>query len=225
MWLERDYVRHFYQLAQKEKRAAKGFLMTLYRKRLTSSFYAIKESLQRRLDSLMAGAGSSLTHDDLSDIDDAEDPVIEGLESYVEAVDPQEIQYLEDLLHQFQTTGEDTKLSHFINLLRRELIERESVMAFTQYTDTMDYLRSSLQQIYGSQVACYSGRGGELYQDGGWCIVPKDEVKRRFREGYIKILLCTESAKCWSESGQTHLVNKRQIFQLIAKNVKNNQAY
>ena len=34
------YVRHFYRLAQKENRKALGFLMTLYRKRLTSSFYA-----------------------------------------------------------------------------------------------------------------------------------------------------------------------------------------
>ncbi len=189
-----DYVRHFYRLAQKENRKALGFLMTLYRKRLTSSFYAIKESLQRRLDSLIAGMGSSITQDDLSDIDDAEDPIIEGLESYLEPVDPKEIQYLENLLHQFETTGEDTKLSHFITILRRELIERESAIAFTQYTDTMDYLRDALRQMYGSQVACYSGRGGELYQDGSWCCIPKEDIKRRFRDGEIKILLCTESA-------------------------------
>ena len=61
-----DYVRHFYKLAQKEKRQALGFLMTLYRKRLTSSFFAIRESLQRRLD------GISITADDLGDLDDAD---------------------------------------------------------------------------------------------------------------------------------------------------------
>ena len=189
-----DYVRHFYKLAQKENRKALGFLMTLYRKRLTSSFYAIKESLQRRLDSLLTGMGSSVTADDLSDIDDADDPILEGLESYLAPVDPQEIQYLENLLHQFETTGEDTKLSHFITTLRRELIERESAIAFTQYTDTMDYLRDALRQMYGSQIACYSGRGGELYEDGNWRCVPKEDIKRRFRDGEIKILLCTESA-------------------------------
>jgi superfamily II DNA or RNA helicase len=200
-----DYVRHFYRLAQKQNRKALGFLMTLYRKRLTSSFYAIKASLQRRLDSLITGMGSSLTQDDFSDIDDADDAVIEGLESYMEPVDPQEIQYLEDLLRQFETTGEDTKLSHFITILRRELSQRESAIAFTQYTDTMDYLRDSLLKLYGSQVACYSGRGGELVANSSqstvnsqqltnWCLVPKEEIKRRFREGEIKILLCTESA-------------------------------
>jgi ERCC4-related helicase len=73
----------------------------------------------------------------------------------------------------------------------------------------MDYLRENLQQLYGSQVACYSGRGGELCQAGRtshgaeatsaplsseWQTVPKEQIKRQFREGDIKILLCTESA-------------------------------
>ncbi len=58
----------------------------------------------------------------------------------------------------------------------------------------MDYLRENLQQLFGSQVACYSGRGGELYQDGEWQKLPKEEIKKQFKEGSIKILLCTESA-------------------------------
>lgn len=189
-----NYARHFYRLAQKQNRKALGFLMTLYRKRLTSSFYAIRESLQRRLETLLTQQGSSITSDDLADLAEADDAVIEGLESYLEVVDPEEIQYLEDLLLQFENTGEDTKLSHFITTLRQELTERESVIVFTQYTDTMDYLRSTLQQLYGSFVACYSGRGGELYRDGEWCIVPKENIKTQFREGVIKVLLCTESA-------------------------------
>lgn len=58
----------------------------------------------------------------------------------------------------------------------------------------MDYLRDALTQLYGSQVACYSGRGGELYAQGQWRTVKKEEIKRLFREGQIKILLCTKSA-------------------------------
>ena len=185
-----DYVRHFYKLAQKENRKALGFLMTLYRKRLTSSFYAIRESLQRRLEGI-----NNITQDDLSDLDDADDAVITGLEGYLaEPVDPKEIEYLEDLLRQFENTGEDSKLSHFLTILRRELSQRDSAIVFTQYTDTMDYLRQNLQQLYGSQVACYSGRGGELYQGGKWQTVPKEQIKKQFREGTIKLLLCTESA-------------------------------
>ncbi len=127
-------------------------------------------------------------------MDNEDDAVIAGLESFFEPVDPQEIQYLEELLRQFENTGEDTKLSRFIQILRQELTDRESAIVFTQYTDTMDYLRDTLKELYGSQVACYSGRGGELYQNGEWCLVPKEEIKRRFRQDEIKILLCTESA-------------------------------
>ncbi len=185
-----NYVRHFYNLAQKENRKALGFLMTLYRKRLTSSFYAIQQSLQRRLEGIQ-----ELPQDDLSDLDDADDAVITGLESYLrEPVDPKEIEHLEDLLRQFENTGEDSKLSHFLTILGKEIGQRESAIVFTQYTDTMDYLRENLLQLYGSLVACYSGRGGELYQEGEWKKLPKEEIKQQFRDGKIKILLCTESA-------------------------------
>ncbi len=199
-----NYVRHFYRLAQKDQRTCRGFLMTLYRKRLTSSFYAIKASLQRGLDCLLTKQGSFITEDDYADIDEANDAVISGMESFFEEVDPQEIQYLEDLLQQFENTGEDSKLSHFIQILRQELSQRESAIVFTQYTDTMDYLRDALKELYGSQVACYSGRGGELLKvntqhstensQPTWCVVPKEEIKHKFRQDEIKILLCTESA-------------------------------
>ena len=190
-----NYVRHFYRLAQKENRKALGFLMTLYRKRLTSSFYAIQQSLQRRLDALVGKSGSGLTADDLTELEDADDAVIEGLESFMEEpIHPEELEKLESLLRQFDNTGEDSKLAHFITILRQELATRESVIAFTQYTDTMDFLRETVRQTYGAQVSCYSGRGGEMWREGKWTIVPKEEIKRRFRDGEIKILLCTESA-------------------------------
>jgi ERCC4-related helicase len=98
------------------------------------------------------------------------------------------------LLRQFANTGENSKLAYFLDILRQELELRDSAIVFTQYTDTMDYLRDTLAQLYGSQVACYSGRGGERYRSGGWQIVSKEQIKRSFREGTIKILLCTESA-------------------------------
>jgi SNF2 family DNA or RNA helicase len=186
-----DYVRHFYRLAQKENRKALGFLMTLYRKRLTSSFYAIQQSLQRRL----AGISITLDPEDYSDLDDADEVVITGLESYLqEPVSPKEIEYLEDLLRQFENTGEDSKLSHFIAILHQELNQRASVIVFTQYTDTMDYIRDALSHLYNSQVACYSGRGGEIYQDQKWERLSKDKIITQFQNGTIKILLCTESA-------------------------------
>ena len=68
------------------------------------------------------------------------------------------------------------------------------VMVFTQYTDTMDFLREALA-AGGAKLMCYSGRGGEApTADGGWRKIDRDEVKRRFREGDADILLCTDAA-------------------------------
>ncbi len=74
-------------------------------------------------------------------------------------------------------------------------MRRDSVSVFTQYTDTMDYLREKLRHVYGGQVACYSGRGGELWNGTAWVGTSKENIKTAFRESReIKILLCTESA-------------------------------
>jgi hypothetical protein len=194
-----DYVRNFYRLAQKENRKALGFLMTLYRKRLTSSFYAIRASLARRLEALEKHQGNGLTDDDYLELEDQDDTILDGLESFFEPVHPQEIEKLEALLRRFEHTGEDTKFCHLLAILRQELSQRESAIIFTQYTDTLDFIRGELQQIYGTQVACYSGRGGEKLtpnnsNQNDWFTVPKEQIKREFREGKIKILLCTESA-------------------------------
>jgi ERCC4-related helicase len=68
-------------------------------------------------------------------------------------------------------------------------------MVFTQYTDTMDFLRDYLAEQLGYDVLCFSGRGGELRnQDGSWRIVSRDEVKRLFREREGEVLLCTDAA-------------------------------
>ena len=70
------------------------------------------------------------------------------------------------------------------------------VMVFTQYTDTMDFLREALGTDRGGpKLMCYSGRGGEApTADGGWRVIERDEVKRRFRAGDAEVLLCTDAA-------------------------------
>lgn len=44
------------------------------------------------------------------------------------------------------------------------------VMVFTQYTDTMDFLRERLLADGGRRLMCYSGRGGEVPggESGDW---------------------------------------------------------
>jgi hypothetical protein len=68
-------------------------------------------------------------------------------------------------------------------------------MVFTQFTDTMDFLRSELGRDPKLRIMCFSGRGGEVTSpDGTWRTISRDDVKRRFREGRGDMLLCTDAA-------------------------------
>jgi hypothetical protein len=106
-----------------------------------------------------------------------------------------EIDYLEDFLAQLKALGSDSKFERLADDLAAVLQKRDSALVFTQYTDTMDFLRDRLRVVYGGQVACNSGRGGERWQNGKWVTVSKESVKAAFRSSReVKVLLCTESA-------------------------------
>jgi len=170
-------------------------VMTVYRRRLTSSFYAVRCSLERRLAFLRGQAGLGLDDDDLEQDAlalDLDEEAVEGRASnYVD-----EIAYVEDFLHQLRAlAGHDSKVVQLMRDLASVFRERDTVLVFTQYTDTMDFLREQLRQHYGGQVACYSGRGGEWWDGNTWVPITKEELKNAFREGErVKILLATEAA-------------------------------
>ena len=68
-------------------------------------------------------------------------------------------------------------------------------MVFTQYTDTMDFLRGELLKAGNRRLMCFSGRGGEIPSaDGSWRRIGRDDAKRRFRKGEADVLLCTDAA-------------------------------
>ena len=68
-------------------------------------------------------------------------------------------------------------------------------MVFTQYTDTMDFLRGEILKSTDQRLMCFSGRGGEIRTtDGSWRRISRDDAKRRFRDGEADILLCTDAA-------------------------------
>jgi superfamily II DNA or RNA helicase len=191
-----EYIRNHYQKYEAERKGL-GFIMTVYRRRLTSSFYAIQRSLERRLE-FLKGMDTALTDDDDTDQDDLETDVTETFAfaaPETRKLFQGEIQYVEDFLAGLRAIGTDSKFERLTRHLSEFLKKRDSVIVFTQYTDTMDYLRDKLRQVYGAQVACYSGRGGEQWNGNAWVGTSKECIKTAFREHTeVKILLCTESA-------------------------------
>jgi len=194
-----EYITYFYQKYENERRGL-GFVMTVYRRRLTSSFYAVRCSLERRL----AYLKGLLEPDRLYDDDDAEQEELEQdiSEDLIDGADGSdrmrfagEVAYVQDFIGSLKLlSAADSKLERLKEQLGQVFKVRSSVLVFTQYTDTMDYLRDQLVEVYGGQVACYSGRGGEVWNGIAWVNTTKEDVKTRFRNGDIRILLGTESA-------------------------------
>jgi SNF2 family DNA or RNA helicase len=229
-----DYTRKFYKLAQQSSEAetrAIGFVMTTYRQRLTSSVYAISQSLQNRLETLRRqrtvlegkqraadreyGESERVFLETLSEYDLEDFDALDEVDGDFEDADlaevipnvtdegigllEEEIEELESFVNDLTRIESDPKIGQLINDL--DELDREGhnrVIIFTQYTDTMDFIRDRLVSIHGSTVATYSGRGGELYDraDESWTTVGKERVKREFAadEGQVDILVCTDSA-------------------------------
>ncbi|UHQ98905.1 SNF2-related protein (plasmid) [Natrinema zhouii] len=229
-----EFTRKFYKLAQQSNEAesrAIGFVMTTYRQRLTSSVYAISQSLQTRLRKLRSQRAvlkgkqraanrkysdseqvvlETLSEYDLEDVDaldelgdDLEDTdlaeIIPNVTDEGVHLLEEEIEELESFVGELERIDQDPKIGQLIDDLNE--LDREGhnrAIVFTQYTDTMDFIRKSLVSIHGETVATYSGRGGEIYDSEAeeWMVVGKERVKREFAtdEGQVDILVCTDSA-------------------------------
>lgn len=189
-----EYISDFYRKYEQERKGL-GFVMTVYRRRLTSSFYAVRRSLERRLAFLEGRAEQAFDDDDLEQAD-LEQDVTEILDDDQRSLYQEEIDYVESFISDLQHLSmHDSKTEQLIQDLNTIFRQRETAIVFTQYTDTMDYLRDKLLQVYGSQVACYSGRGGEIWNGIAWVGVTKEDIKETFRVGEdVKILVCTEAA-------------------------------
>lgn len=192
-----DYIRRHYNAYKSDQSSqALGFIMTIYRRRLTSSFEAIKKSLYRRLDVLEQGKslGDLLSDDDNIDIEDSLfDPETFDMSADRLKDEIHELRLFIDELNKI--TGEDTKAARLVKDVNAALLKYSSVVVFTQYTDTMDYVRERLIAAGFPTIGCYSGRGGEVYShiDQTWTTVTKAEIKTKFRNGELDVLIGTDS--------------------------------
>lgn len=100
------------------------------------------------------------------------------------------------LLEDTQKLPVDTKVQSLITVIDKLQHDGyRQVIVFTQYTDSLDFLRQQLvrHRTPGS-ILCFSGRGGERWGNQSWEIISREKTKQLFREGEAEILLCTDAA-------------------------------
>jgi len=193
-----DYISTTYNRASAQQRSAVGFVMTVYRKRMSSSFYALRETLADRLVKM---EGQTTTKDDEDADEDGtftDEPMDaeEAADLKVQALRVEEASEIRRLLGLVQALPTDTKADHLAKHLQALRAKGYGqVMVFTQFTDTLDFLREQIVRTAGLRVLCFTGRGGEQRTtDGTWRRISRDEVKRIFRDGGADVLLCNEAA-------------------------------
>lgn len=191
---------------------AVGFLMALYQRRLTSSTYSLRHSLENRARRLEDGIKKAnelikLAPPDLPDpeeLDEMEEDDRERLEEILEAISiagnadqlREEINELKELAAQAKKVEDsdiEAKLSKLKSLLDEEgffALPDQRLLIFTEFKDTLDYLVNRLKS-WGFKVGFIHGGmkpgsrddpGSRLYSE------------QQFREGTIQILVATEAA-------------------------------
>ena len=182
----------------------KGFVLTIYRRRASSSPLAFVRSLSKRREQLERVVRNQATDQfldddnatpvDLDDLDDSIGFIPASLPSSAGGA-ADEIREIDALLEGVTALNNtDTKRDVFVRELRKVTDEGRAVLVFTAYTDTMEYLRDLLMPLYGDQLACYSGAGGQLLEYSTWTSVSKTAITDALRDGSVRVLLCTDAA-------------------------------
>jgi superfamily II DNA or RNA helicase len=200
------YIEKRFAELEKEK-PGKGFVMTIYRRRASSSPYALERSLKRRQDGLRRVAdhkaydqeleiGEGLDPRDLDDIGGFEGIVRVSAalpsDPKVALAELNEVDRVLANLHELR--GKDSKRDRFFDVLRRITDDGRPVLVFTEYTDTLEYVRDNLVSHYGKGLGCYSGDGGQLWDGDKWYPVTKDTITLALRNGELRALVCTDAA-------------------------------
>lgn len=193
-----NYISEYYKKYEDVRRGL-GFIMTVYRRRLTSSLYALQRSLKRRRQFLLdqwqdADHPAGLDDEDIEEADLSED-ASENL-GQRPIFWEEEVEEVDQLLEQLARLPGENKFVKVNADLEEALKQWDQVLVFTQYTDTLDFLRQQLIPAFGSRLGCYSGRGGEVWDaaTNSWAGISKELIQQKFTEGQVKVLLCTDAA-------------------------------
>jgi Helicase conserved C-terminal domain len=184
-----------------EQQPGKGFVMTIYRRRAASSPVALRKSMERRAVGLKAVIAQRAYDDTLLDVEDAQEledllsiKLTSALPSSPEEA-ANELYQVERLLEQIDGLGGlDTKRDRLVSWVKRLTADGRSVLVFTSYSDTMEYLRDALAGAIGAAVASYSGDGGAVRANGQWSSASKENVTAALRAGKVRVLVCTDAA-------------------------------
>jgi len=208
-----EYIREYYDLAQQEEKRVVGFTMVIYQKRLVSSIYAIRKSLENRMRAIQNDAVAEDLPDEIQTLlgryqtepetlTDAERSRVEGALETV-TITPDRTQVEEELRRvralwkqakRIETDSKAELLHDFVTgILERD--PDEKVLVFTEYTDTLAYLRDEVfaehdvAQIYGDLDQGRRRREQEKFEEEANLMLATDAAQEGLNLQFAHIMV------------------------------------
>lgn len=197
-----DYIRTTYNAAAEKEKNAVGFVMTIYRLRVASSFRALNCTLVKRLAMLeeaSANANSGISDEDMPD-DDLEDDTwsTDQAAGYqMAALQAEETDSIRNLVRGIaQLSGADSKAQRLVAEIKQAQSDGyNGAIVFTHFTDTMEYVRDYLAERLDLRIGSYEGKGGHVRRaSGSWERCSKEQIKQKVMQGALDLLVCTDAA-------------------------------
>ena len=190
-----DFLRRLWQ-ERHGKPKGYGMVLSLYRKRLASSWYALDRTIQRAL-SMPNG-----TVDEVDLLEMGWDQANEDMRASALSERPPglsnsswaELCGFANRVSEMVQLPDDPKVEQLLSDMAHVRLEGRSLLVFTQFWDTLEALRTALVGRYRKEVACYSGYGAQMWENECWLDVSKATLIDAFNQREISILLCTDAA-------------------------------
>ncbi|MFZ5766853.1 MAG: helicase-related protein [Thermodesulfobacteriota bacterium] len=186
------------------------FLLCLLRLRFSSSLYAIRETLRRRLDRVRLTREFHQQENDTGESSELEG--VDDEESDDKAVaallsdrTPKDLAWEEERLTAMLSTLADltstpSKMQELFRVLDRRRLSQGRIrqtVIFTKYFDTLIDIVNRLRTVDQSMlIGTFSGQGGQYVDPRTRQLkgIDREEIKQRFLREEIDVLVCTDAA-------------------------------
>lgn len=205
-----------------DRKISIGFVRVSYQQRVASSLYSCKKSLERRYEKINALKGNlkrflcsktasidnpagidDIDLDDFMDEDyddtfdlDLSKVNVSALQQAI-AIESTSIYQLLKGANSLLEERKDLKIKNSVELAKKCLNEKDKVLVFSRYTDTIDALLEEfntlgLNKYY--KYGVYTGAKSCIVSGGKELLCDKNDLKRGLFSGEIRIVFCSDAA-------------------------------
>jgi len=205
------------EVSQPEELAQRNmgkFMKILLIKRLESSFYAFRSSLNRFIHSYEAFIAEvdkgnvyiskKYTNKIFELLSDDNDDAVESLisEGKAERLPSKDfrddlrkdlqsdLDILKEIHHLWTEVSRDPKLSTFLQKLSTNpILKKNKLIIFTESKETAEYLAKNIETTFPNQTLCFTGSSSAMVREQ---VIENFDARARFPKDDFRILVCTE---------------------------------